>query len=75
MRHVRISPTDVGDGRRLLSVRAAAQAATCSDDTIRRAIATGELEAHRLGPSGNYRVSPAALHEWLTPAHDPKVTP
>jgi excisionase family DNA binding protein len=61
-------PAGVSDGRRLLSVRAAAQAAACSDDTVRRAIASGELEARRLGPSGNYRVPTDALEHWLRPA-------
>jgi excisionase family DNA binding protein len=54
--------------RRSLSTGAAARIASCHVTTIWRAVARGELEAHRLGPHGAYRIPPDALEAWLRPA-------
>jgi hypothetical protein len=37
-----------------------------------RAIQAGELEALRLGRTGDFRIRPEALAAWLQPAHDPE---
>ena len=63
-----------GSGRRLLSVRAAAQAAACSNDTIRRHIREGRLQALRLGAAGDYRIPADALDRWLTPTETEETT-
>jgi excisionase family DNA binding protein len=47
--------------RTLLTVRQVAELDNCSEKTVRRAIATGLLEALRVGPGGRLlRVDPAA---------------
>jgi excisionase family DNA binding protein len=60
--------------RPLLSTGSAAALAGCHRVTIVRAIQAGELEAVRLGKRGDYRIRPDALNDWITPAHNPKVT-
>jgi excisionase family DNA binding protein len=57
--------------RPLLSTGSAAALAGCHRVTIVRAIQAGELEAVRLGRTGDYRVPVAALNDWLRPAHNP----
>jgi excisionase family DNA binding protein len=54
--------------RRFLTTGTAARLAACHPVTILRAIERGELEAVRLGPSGDHRIAPEALEEWLRPA-------
>jgi excisionase family DNA binding protein len=61
--------------RPLLSTGSAAALAGCHRVTIVRAIQAGELEAGRLGRTGDYRVPVDALNQWLRPAHDPRDTP
>lgn len=39
----------------------------CSDKTIRRAIARGELKAYRLGKSRAIRISEYDLARWIRP--------
>lgn len=47
--------------RHLLTVKEVAELDSCSEKTVRRAIAAGLLEAVRVGPSGRlHRVDPAA---------------
>lgn len=47
--------------RALLTIREVAELDSCSEKTIRRAIAAGLLAAVRLGPSGRLvRIDPAA---------------
>jgi excisionase family DNA binding protein len=60
--------------RQFLTVKRAADITDCHPATVRRAIERGELDAVRLGRRGSYRIRPAALGDWLTPAHNPKVT-
>jgi excisionase family DNA binding protein len=55
--------------RPLLSTGSAAALAGCHRVTIMRAIRAGELQAVRLGRTGDYRVPVDALNEWLKPAH------
>ena len=55
--------------RSLLSTASAAALAGCHRVTIVRAIQAGELEAVRLGRTGDYRVAVDAIERWLTPAH------
>jgi excisionase family DNA binding protein len=54
-----------------LSTGSAAALASCHRTTILRAIERGELQAVRLGRTGDYRVDAAALAAWLRPGHDP----
>ena len=42
----------LADTRRLLLVDEVAEIARCSSDTIRRAVAAGDLPAVRIGPAG-----------------------
>lgn len=56
------------DERQLMHVKEAADAIDVSPTTIRRAIATGELRALRVGSNGRYRIRPADLEAYLTPA-------
>jgi excisionase family DNA binding protein len=58
----------------LLSTGSAAALAGCHRVTIVRAIQSGELEAVRLGRTGDYRVPVDALNDWLKPAHAPEET-
>ena len=60
--------------RPLMSTGAAAALAACHRSTVVRAIRAGELEAVRLGRSGDFRIAPEALGEWLRPAHNPEET-
>ncbi|MFX0547575.1 helix-turn-helix domain-containing protein [Roseovarius sp. S1116L3] len=55
-------PTKTTDQpRRLLSVKEVAELDSCSEKTVRRAIAAGLLEAVRVGPGGRLlRIDPAA---------------
>lgn len=47
--------------RTLLTVREVAELDNCSEKTVRRAIAAGQLEALRVGPGGRLlRIDPAA---------------
>ena len=47
--------------RTLLTVRQVAERDSCSEKTVRRAIAAGLLEAIRIGPGGRLlRIDPAA---------------
>jgi excisionase family DNA binding protein len=56
-----------------MSTGEAAALAGCSPTTVWRAIHRGELEAVRLGRSGDFRITPVALEAWLQPtAHDPE---
>jgi excisionase family DNA binding protein len=48
----------------LLTVKAAAAAASCHEDTIRRAYSVGGLAVLKIGRRG-IRIRPAALAEWL----------
>lgn len=57
-----------------MSTGAAAALASCDRTTILRAIQRGELEAVRLGRTGDYRIPTDALAAWLKPAHDPEET-
>ena len=61
-----VSPSTVR--RSLLTTRTAADTASCDVVTIRRAIARGELQALRLGSTGDYRIPADALEAWLRPA-------
>jgi len=54
------------------SIKGAAEAVSMSDDSIRRAIAAGDLRAKRVGkpdaagnPTGAYRITAAALDKWI----------
>lgn len=58
-----------------MSTGSAAALASCHRTTILRAIQAGELEAVRLGISGDYRVPVDALHRWMRPAHPNEETP
>lgn len=53
-------------GRRLVSIRYAAEAVGCNPITIRRRIAAGDLEAFRMGPR-LIRVEMAAVEGLLRP--------
>lgn len=57
---------------RLLTLAEAATFAHYSVCSVRRAIARGDLEAVRLGPSERYplRASEDALERWLQPARE-----
>lgn len=49
-----------------LTVAAAAEHATVSEWSIRRAVKDGELPAHPIGKGGrSYRVTAEAVDEWL----------
>lgn len=50
-----------------MSTGAAAALASCHRTTILRAIERGELEAVRLGRSGDFRIAPDELERWLRP--------
>jgi excisionase family DNA binding protein len=52
--------------RKLISIRAAADWADCSDKTIRRRIASGDLRAYRFGPRA-IRVDMAEVDALLKP--------
>ena len=58
-----------------LDVRGVAAVVGCSTKTVYRAIASGELEACRLGPRGRYRITPAALDAWLHSTTEPPRVP
>jgi excisionase family DNA binding protein len=62
--------------RRALSTGEAAALASCHPTTIRRAILAGQLEAIRLGRTGDFRIAPEALTKWMRPIRtDPKERP
>ncbi len=50
-----------------MSTGAAAAVASCHRTTILRAIERGELEAVRMGRSGDFRIAPESLKAWLRP--------
>lgn len=47
----------------LLTVRAAAEAIGCHEDTIRRGYLCGQLQARRIGRT--VRIEPASLEDWI----------
>jgi excisionase family DNA binding protein len=65
------SPPDIAR-RSPLSTGEAAAFVGCHRSTISRAIERGELEAVRLGRTGDHRIAPEALRAWLRPARDPE---
>ena len=48
-------------------IREAAEQCACSTDTIRRAIARGDLKAYRLGSSRVIRIKPRDLEKFMRP--------
>jgi excisionase family DNA binding protein len=58
-------PSTPGPARRYASLAKAAEYADCSDKTLRRRIATGELTGYRLGR--DIRIDLNEIDEWLTP--------
>ena len=58
-----------------MSTGAAAASPSCDRTTILRAIQRGELEAVRLGRTGDYRIPTDALAAWLSPPTTPRRPP
>jgi excisionase family DNA binding protein len=56
--------------RELLHVKEAASLLGCSSDTVRRAIANGELPAVTLGSHGRYRIRRQDLEQFLRPVEE-----
>jgi len=55
------TPKKTDQPRHLMTVKKVAELDGCSEKTVRRAIATGLLEAIRVGPGGRLlRIDPAA---------------
>jgi len=54
--------------QKYLTVREAAEILRLHPDSIRTAIKTGRLSAHRSGPHGRYLITEKAIEAFLKPA-------
>jgi excisionase family DNA binding protein len=64
MHQSELSPSQIADDE-LISVALAADIASCSRRTIRRAYASGSLPAHRDGNARRVRVRLGDLRQWM----------